>query len=199
MKKICFACFSFVFLAVISLTSCSSGNMSVSSFSKRKYTKGYFFNRPAHVSMIAGNARRFDLSPHISAITTPISDNSVKPTNLNSSVPESNYVQQKCRAHNTIINSSIPTSSAIQFNKGDTLGASPKGETNFVAIGGCALSLAGVIITVVDGFMPILAIVFIVLGGLLCIYSFSLDKIYWTWLGIIGLSFIIILFSLLLL
>jgi len=71
-------------------------------------------------------------------------------------------------------------------------------EINYVAIAGCAASVAGAIVAAAASSFTPLAIAIIGVGVVLCIISFFLHRIYYNWLGAVGIFILIIMITLIL-
>lgn len=192
---------------ILVLSSCSQGNKFASSFGKRKYTKGYFVNAPGSIHNPVASQSVEISAPASKKEAISITEGEQRNESLIIPVtshslwrsPEKTVVLTgKCNAHPQsagltkmpIVNGDEPKDNSVKKSSSDV---------NYVAIIGLALSIAGVTIAAIDGFLPILATVFIIVGAVLCIYSLFLNKIYWNWLAIVGLSIIILFLVLLLL
>jgi len=189
--------FGFIFfLATILFTSCSTSNKFASSFNKRKYTKGYFVDIPSMINRVIVSKRVNVPKPSISntplsliQVTTPLRSSPLikAPFQELEKQVSSKPILTKAETH--LLPTDTTRHSTSNYN-------SKSEDYNYTAAIGCAVAVAGVVMIVINTFFTILAIVFLVLGNGLCVYSFFSDKIYLTWLGIIGLSISIILFTL---
>ena len=200
MKKHHLPPYIYLLFITVLLASCSTGNKFACSFGKRRYTKGFYINMPGKIAAVSKHIPALSISPVPSVKALPLriaGEQNIKTTLL--SVPGkpslasclSSVVIHKKLLHN---NSSISSGGAADDNN-----KSKKSEINFAAIVGFAFSTTGSAIAAIDGFLPILAIVFLVAGAALCVYALTRNEIYWTWMAVLGLSFIVILFTLILL
>jgi hypothetical protein len=180
------------------------GNRFASSFSKRKYTKGYYVDIPSRIGTVATQLNKpikeVHQSPHI--VTAPL-----QPVVATASAKEEPTVITRSQ-HKPLPKIAAPTSFIPQHKmpviQADTTAPDEtakvsSADINFVAIAGFVLSIVGTVLTVVNTFITIGAIVALALALVLCIYSLFLRKIYWTWLAVIGLCLLTIILTLLLL
>lgn len=183
------------------LISCSTGNKFASSFGKRKYTKGYYVDRISHPQKpVTTVGTRHQTQPTAcpqkpaTSIKTVATTHTICLTEI--PAPAKPSFTHSLKAASVHI---YHPQKAIAANDTTLIdGASQEGETNYFAISGFVLSTVGVVMCIANGFFTIGAIILLIVGCALCIYSLCLDKIYWTWLGIVGLAFVLFLFILIL-
>jgi len=181
-------------LFVVLFSSCGQGNKFASSFGKRKYTKGYFVDRPSsHQEKITPNI--------ISSLPSSVIPVQPRPNSISISAPSKESLvaikasREPMRQENRLLQAVI-ADSANQSQIG-VWGKHDK-EINYVAIAGCAVSVAGAIVAAAASSFTPLAIAIIAVGVVLCIISFFLHRIYYNWLGAVGIFILIIMLTLIL-
>lgn len=203
MKRVPILPFLYVSVFAFLLSSCGTSNRFASSFGKRKYTKGYYADRIGHAQKpvaMAGTQHQTHIYPtpgkpaattiNTAQMVVVTAHHAIPPT------PKPSFAHSLKAATAHLYHVQKPV---IASDTSNAEGASSKGETNYFAISGFVLSTVGVVMCIANEFFVIGAIVLLLIGGLLCIYSLCLDKIYWSWLGIVGLALILFLFTLILL
>jgi hypothetical protein len=194
LNNICLAFTSILF--VVLLSSCSQSNKLASSFGKRKYTKGYFVERPSpHPEIFTANIAS-SLPSHVIPIQIKLNRISIStPSKESPLVIKAN--RESSKQENNILRTVIASDSVNQSQIG-VWGKHDK-EINYLAIAGCAVSVAGAIIAAAAGSFTPLAIAVVIIAVVLCIISLFLHRIYYNWLGALGLFILITMFTLIVL
>ncbi len=154
-------------------SSCNSGNSIVSSFSKRKYTKGYFINTPSNVYNIAGNTEK----PVIEKVAAKVLPQKVITINKNiinqhslSTAPITNS-RKELKPTNTRLKDLEEFSSTLKIMRPDTSHVAQDTVDEFykerktnriLGVIGMTAAVAGIVFIITTNF--ILAPIFIAIG-----------------------------------
>ena len=82
--------------------SCNSGNKVVSSFGKRKYTKGYFFNAPQSNKVVARQSKSTAVQP-VAVTKNTLPEKALQPTIIQPSIQEKESVNIKHSSQNNTL------------------------------------------------------------------------------------------------
>ena len=82
--------------------SCNSGNKVVSSFGKRKYTKGYFFNAPQSNKVVARQSKSTAMQP-VAVTKNTLPEKALQPTTIQPSIQEKESVNIKHSSQNNTL------------------------------------------------------------------------------------------------
>jgi hypothetical protein len=185
--------FLFGIVTVFLLSSCGLGNKLASSFGKRKYTKGYYIDMPSSNEYCSSASKVDKISLFLNPLPVLYKLPKLNQSNYSASVKISERPIPRIvnKLAITLNEENKPVQDVANSAATDKIK-----DVNFVAVAGLAVCIAAATVAIIAKSFTPLAFVLAGIGIVICIISFFQHKVYWNWLGALGLFILIIMVTL---